>query len=217
MEIVFFENISGQYSLFVGNTLKSVEEMYADLSPHLSETEFDDFSKIKNEKRKKEWLGVRLLLREIIGKYSQIFYDENGKPYVDEKFHVSVSHSNGLIAILVSENPELGVDVEMISERILQTAHKFTDKTPSESSEKETLTRFFHLKWSAKETLYKIYSKGIPDYIKHLNVDIPKIETQGSVNGTINLDDFTKSYNIKYLFFRLKDESEQEFLLTWSS
>jgi phosphopantetheinyl transferase len=216
MELVFTENIKGEFSLFVGNNRQTVDELYADLAPHIGKSEKMSFEKIKNEKRKKEWLGARILLREIIGKYTQIFYDQKGKPFVNENFFVSVSHTDTLIAVLVSKNPELGVDIEKISERILKTAHKFTDKTFTESADNETLIKFFHLKWSAKETLYKIYGKGIPDYIKHLNVEIPKIKTNGNVNGTINLEDFNKTYNIKYLFFKLSEESENEFLLTWS-
>ncbi len=216
MKIIFNENINKKNQLSVAKTAKSPEELYQILSPYFCEEEKETYFQITNNKRKQEWLAVRLLLFQTTGKYSRIYYDNNGKPFVKNTFHISISHSNGLIALLISDNPELGVDVELLSERILLTAHKFTDQKPDECQEKEMMINFFHLTWSAKETLYKIYSKGIPNFIKNLKVDIPKIETCGTLKGTIDVDNFSKTYKINYRFINLEQPLHQKFIITWS-
>ena len=72
----------------------------------------------KTEKRKKEFLISRLLLHNI-SPNTNISYNKFGAPELDNFQNISISHSNGLVAILVSDN-KVGLDIEKISNKPLK-------------------------------------------------------------------------------------------------
>ena len=58
--------------------------------------------KIKTEKRKKEFLAVRLLLNEILPNTS-ISYNKYGAPEIGNNNFISVSHSKNKAVIIISK------------------------------------------------------------------------------------------------------------------
>ena len=73
----------------------------------------------KSGKRQREWLAVRLALKELSGCEIAIAYKPDGKPYrVDGKGYVSISHSGNLVAVALHDECDIGIDVELRSSRI---------------------------------------------------------------------------------------------------
>lgn len=108
----------------------------------------------KNDGRKKEFLAIRALLREMLGdKTGELTHNEAGKPML-KGYHVSVSHTQGFAALIVSKTKEVGVDVEYISDRVKRIASKFMRKDEKASDVDSLLVH-----WCAKETVYKIFSE----------------------------------------------------------
>ncbi len=108
---------------------------------------------LKNEGRKKEFLAVRALLHEMLGDgVGEITHNEAGKPML-KGYRVSVSHTQGFAAIIVSKTKEVGVDVEYISDRVKRIASKFMRKDEKASDVDSLLVH-----WCAKETVYKLFS-----------------------------------------------------------
>src|SRR5665647_1885158 len=57
----------------------------------------------RSNSRKLEFLSVRALLAELIGKETSIVYNKNNKPFLkDGSRFISISHSHKLTAILLS-------------------------------------------------------------------------------------------------------------------
>ncbi|MDR0768736.1 MAG: 4'-phosphopantetheinyl transferase superfamily protein [Dysgonamonadaceae bacterium] len=119
------------------------------------------------EKRKREWLTVRTLLKSLSGEEKEIAYQPNGKPYLtDHSCYISISHTsyrsvcdNNLseyAAVILNEKTEVAIDIEMISPRILKVKDRFLSKeeTLAISSDKEIVHLLLH--WSAKETVLKM-------------------------------------------------------------
>ena len=52
------------------------------------------------DKRKREWLATRLLLRELMGAEVYVEYDSAGRPFINGGPFVSISHTDGFAAIL---------------------------------------------------------------------------------------------------------------------
>ena len=77
--------------------------------------------------RKLEWLAVRVLLYTMLGEEKEIHYYSNGGPYLaDGSFSISISHTKGYVAVLLSEpGKRVGIDIECYSERVRKVAHKF--------------------------------------------------------------------------------------------
>ncbi|RIH64829.1 4-phosphopantetheinyl transferase family protein [Mariniphaga sediminis] len=121
-----------------------------------SETEKKEFGQLKNEKRKKEYLAVRLLLENMMHTKAEIEYDRNGKPHIKgSSLHISISHSPELAVILLSEK-KAGVDAENIYRNTESIATRFLSGKEIENTQNTSnpaLSRIMY--WSAKEAAIK--------------------------------------------------------------
>ena len=116
--------------------------------------------KMKSEVHQKGFLSVRHLLLEFGYKDMDLQYDRNGKPYLEDKSFVSISHSHQFAVIAVSTN-FIGVDIEKQKPKIKDIARKFIGYEKKYLHEKSVnyenkLTAI----WCIKESLYKLF--GIP-------------------------------------------------------
>ena len=111
----------------------------------------------KSEARQKEFLCVRALLFEMTGSADiAIGHTESGRPFIEGTTHppyISISHTKGYAALIMSKQNEVGVDIEYRSERILKIAERFVRDDELATTVDELLTL-----WCAKETLYKLHS-----------------------------------------------------------
>jgi phosphopantetheinyl transferase len=109
---------------------------------------------IKSQKRKLEILAVRALLKEMCGNV-KLSYNKFGAPVLDNNNKISISHSKQLVAIILSEL-KTGIDIEIISKRILKIKDKFISKYDNIDESQEDLT----IAWSTKECIFKWHQKG---------------------------------------------------------
>ena len=112
------------------------------------------FDQIKSEKRKLEILAVKALLKEMCGN-AKLDYNQYGAPILDNNKKISISHSKKLVAIIVSEL-KTGIDIEIISERVLKVKNKFLSSSDNIDESQEDLT----IAWSTKECIFKWHQKG---------------------------------------------------------
>jgi len=115
-----------------------------------------------SEKRKKEQLTTRLLVKEILPN-KRIIYNKFGAPELDNGQHISISHSAGLVAVIISHE-KTGLDIEKISEKTLLLASKFVSEKNLINLDKEKST----LIWCLKEAIYKWDQKGGVNFIKDI-------------------------------------------------
>jgi phosphopantetheinyl transferase len=110
---------------------------------------------IKSQKRKLEILAVRALLKEMCGNV-KLSYNKFGAPVLENNNNkISISHSKQLVAIILSEL-KTGIDIEIISKRILKIKDKFISKYDNIDESQEDLT----IAWSTKECIFKWHQKG---------------------------------------------------------
>ncbi len=165
------------------------------------EEELETLDKFKNNKRKLEWLSVRLLINDFFKEKTKIYYDNFGKPFLKNNYKIGISHSKNLIVVALSKNEEIGVDVEFISNRIKRIAHKFLHKAEIEQIDIENDLLKLHLHWCAKEALYKIYGKKELSFINNLRIE-PIDEQKDFFTGNIILNNNTTSYQIQYIEYK---------------
>jgi 4'-phosphopantetheinyl transferase EntD len=88
-----------------------------------------------------------------------LLHNDDGKPLVAEdgqllpSWQVSVSHTRGYAAVMLSQSNGVGVDIEYRSQRVDNIASRFIRPDEPASTTDERL-----LVWSAKETVYKLFS-----------------------------------------------------------
>ena len=69
-------------------------------------------------------------------------------------YHISVSHTKGYAALILSRNQEVAVDIEYFSDRVERISSKFLRKDENASDLDSKLVH-----WCAKETVYKLFSE----------------------------------------------------------
>lgn len=131
--------------------------------------------KYSSEHRKREWLAVRVLLYNMIGEIKEISYQESGRPYLaDNSYQISISHTRGYVAVIISKTQRVGIDIEILGERAMKVAHKFVDETECIYPETDKITRseMLTMIWSAKETMYKCMDSREILFREELHVDV---------------------------------------------
>ena len=85
--------------------------------------------------------------------------------------YISITHSHNFTGIIVSETDEVGIDIEMQRDKILNIAHKFTPIEEYKTlANAEAIIRKLTIVWGAKESLYKIYAQQGLSFLRHINV-----------------------------------------------
>lgn len=121
----------------------------------------------KNQQRLKQWLVTRLLVYHFYDDVS-INYNENGKPHLSNGYHISISHSNHFVAVVINEKTDCGIDIEKISNKVERIKHKFLNLKDLENvTSLSDLTIF----WGAKEALYKFYGNKEVIFIENLFIE----------------------------------------------
>ena len=101
------------------------------------------------------------------------------KPYLeDEAYHFSISHCGDYAAVIASTVNRVGVDVEMISQKIERIKHKFISDSEwsvlgdegNVNSHHRTAIGKLTLIWSCKEAVFKWYGWGGVDFREHMKV-----------------------------------------------
>lgn len=138
--------------------------LYNMLAPYLTPQEKKEYDNISNEKRRKEWAATRLLSLEMLGKHKVITYDIKGKPEIDGKAAISISHTNGMVTLMMSdEKKNIGIDIEQISQRIIKIKHKFLSEYELPDNLSSNLS-YLYIQWCAKEAMYKAVNTDNYDY-----------------------------------------------------
>src|SRR5690554_2316674 len=169
----------------------------------LSETEEKKIESITNEKRRCEYLSVRLLLQELLPDKVEIGYTDTGKPVLEQSVHITISHSARLAAVLVSEQPA-GIDIEQISRNTEKVASRFLAEPELrhvQLTPEPALTRILY--WSAKEALFKCTPVTGIDFREHILINpfFPS-EEAGKFYGRLKKDKQLVKFVFRYFIFK---------------
>ena len=123
------------------------------------------------ENRKREWLTIRVLIKELLGEEKEILYNSLGKPYLsDNSFHISISHTKAYAALILNKENEVAIDIEKISSKVENVRKRFVndveEKVLSQSNERIHLLLY----WSAKESLFKRMNVESVDFKSQLHI-----------------------------------------------
>ncbi len=141
-----------------------------------------EFSKIVSEKRKREFLGVRMAIKELLGKEILIVYDIDGKPSLaDNSYQISISHCKNWIAVMAHPTRSIGIDIEHPTDKIQKIYTRFlSNKEQLDLSNGKNLKQL-QLAWSVKETLYKIIGKEAIDFANQLRIFPFEVKPLGEI------------------------------------
>lgn len=165
----------------------------------LNQTEQQIWTGFGSDKRKREFLTVRALLNHLHPQPRLlIHYEANGKPRLENHLSLSISHTKEYVAVLLTERPFAGVDLETLRPTIERLSEKFANPEELSGLNKENKTEYLHVIWGAKEVLFKIYAKGEVDFQDHLHLSPFRYSETGEVDASIRMPDFQRNFRISY-------------------
>lgn len=163
-----------------------------------------EIKKLKQPQRKLEWFASRWLLRYLIDPVDpiEVESDEFGKQILrNYPFQISLSHSKDLVAAITSSKHSVGIDIEFIEQRIENISRKFMSDSELSSVFDSHRLRHLYLFWSAKEAIYKHYSKRKLDFKRDMIISPFVPEANGSINAELKLNGVVKNYLLRFECF----------------
>ena len=168
---------ANEAKVLIFNVTESIDDLYK----QLDFVDIAEFSTLVSDKRKLEYLAVRVALKQLLGIEKKIVYDDERKPaFSDKSFQISVSHSANWIAVIAHPTRIVGIDIEVPTEKMRKLYTRFLNETEKkELSNGENLTQLM-LAWSGKEALYKIIGIEAVDFAKQLHIFPFEIKNEGT-------------------------------------
>ena len=147
--ISLFENTK----LYLWKITEDFNTLYKEVK--LNTTSLSRLENMKSESHQKGFMAVRMLLQHINHSDFDLYYDDKGKPHLNDEKYISISHSNGFSAILISDE-SIGLDIEQLKEKTLKIASRFMDISHLENLSIEDKVKKATVIWGIKESIFKI-------------------------------------------------------------
>lgn len=199
MALLKIDNLRSGAILGIWRIEETVSEMLS-MMPSLGKLQhvLDSYSR---DARRLEVLSVHALIYVMTGDESLVVgHNEDGHPLL-EGWHVSISHTRGYAAVLLSRQDEVAVDVEYVSNRVAKIADRFI----RDDEQDETITRQL-VCWCTKEAVYKYFSS---QHLALLDIRLRNYEllSEGCIvaenmqtGGTVTVNyNVTDSYVMTYI------------------
>lgn len=169
----------------------------------LSARDLETFSALKATQRRKEWLAVRALLKYMLKNESPIGYHCDGRPFLENSNQgISISHTKGYAAILLSEQSIPGIDIELETRSAEKVAPRILNPEELESSRdgEGYSNQKLLIHWCAKETVFKMVPDHNVSYLNQIRISLnPPLSEPHSFKGLY----LSESKNIHFnLFYR---------------
>lgn len=199
MPVVFNKKIDDETMLAVWKIEETEEQLVSGLQ--LKQHELDIISTLNSGKRLLHWLSTRVLLRTMLNtsEYIDCRMDEHGKPYLPNLgYHISFSHSYDYAAVIVGKKRLVGVDIELIKQKINLIKHKFLSDSEFTQMQIGDNIEALYVCWCAKEAIYKWHGRKGLEFKKDIHIKPFKLETHGSLNAQVDLPEGTRELSVDY-------------------
>lgn len=202
--------------ILIWKVTESFEELYSQVT--LKPKTQNRLNGMKSGIHQRAFLSVRMLIQEVGISDYDLHYDEFGKPYLDDRRYISITHSHNFAAIIISD-ATVGIDIELQREKIIRIADKFADSEFSflQPANKEEYIRKLTVIWGVKEAIFKIRNeKGISfkDHIKVSSFEIIDVRT----HAELHFDSVIKDFKVCFEEFESNDDKgfKQNFTLVYA-
>ncbi len=176
----------------------------------LSKIQLDNSSKQildlkKKEIHKKQFLAIRNILELMSSEKYLVSYSEIGKPYLNSRKNISVTHSGSYAALIVSDK-QVGIDLEEFGEKIKKIEKKFLDVELDYPIDLSTSNLLVY--WNIKESIFKSLENKPMDFRKNIIVLPLEKENNKVKSWYINNDEIysfcsyykvSKNYTLAYV------------------
>ena len=193
-------NADKYFKLYFWNITESEKDLYEGLK-------FNSMLKEKINKKKsldhrKGILSIRQLLKKTGISNENQYYDDIGRPFLNDGRHISFSHSKKVSGIVISDK-EIGIDIEKNQSKILNISQKFLNTKEKKFLIKKDVSQITYI-WTAKEAVFKAFKVNGIIFSDQIVVDpFEKNSTEGLARV------FYKNQIFKFhlFFFKIRNYS----------
>lgn len=164
---------------------ESAEELEANFQ--FTSSEKAAYKKYKIDRRKIEFLSVRILLQELAKEKLEINYLPSGKPELNtHEQNISISHSANFVVILLSDK-KIGIDVENTQRNVEKVVSRYLHKKELEAIENTSNPQIAKiLYWGAKEAVFKTTLHQNIEFKTQIIIDPFELKEAGEFTATLN-------------------------------
>ena len=192
--------------------IKIIEEAAPESLPFLSFREKLSYANISHPEKKKEWASARMAIYEALQSlqipYPGFFKDEHGKSQtMAGAGYVSLTHTQGFAAAIFHQNTPVGIDMDVIREKILSIGPRFLARAELDFLEKDPL--HYTMAWSAKESIFKCQGKKGVSFRENILLE-PFSPSDQLIKGRIHGTEFSDHH------YTIKAQQLQNTVLTYT-
>lgn len=207
---LFRQELSETYQWGIWKQEEDVDMLLSKLPTEGRDEYLQGIEKFTSDSRRQEWLAIRVLLFELLGEMKSISYKPSGKPYfTDCSAYLSISHTKGYVAVIVSKSREVGIDIEQRRDRVLKVAHKYVREDERSFFFPDDEVTSLLLIWSAKEVMFKCLDESEIDFREHLYVQLPTEQKDAYMSCSEFRTQSTHHFRIHFLI-------HPDFVMTWT-
>ncbi|MBA4300231.1 4'-phosphopantetheinyl transferase superfamily protein [Algoriphagus alkaliphilus] len=170
--------------------VKIIEGQTSQTLDFLSFREKLSYANISHPEKKKEWATARFAIYDALKAlkvpYPGFFKDEHGKSQsMNSQGYVSLTHTPGYAAAIFHREQPVGIDMDLIREKILKIGFRFLDTSEVDFLEKDPT--HYTMAWSAKESIFKCQGKRGVSFRENILLEpfeIDALKIKGKIRGT---------------------------------
>lgn len=148
-----------------------------------------------------EKLATYALLQRMTGRNDWVIgHQPSGKPFLDH-MHISVSHTKGWAALILSAEREVAVDIEYVSPRVGRVVSRFMREDEDSHSLRSQL-----ICWSAKETTFKFFTE---DHLAFFDMRMTSLGL--SDHGVLGMENLSRQQLLPVHY-----DLTPDYVLTWA-
>ncbi|MBC8297878.1 MAG: 4'-phosphopantetheinyl transferase superfamily protein [Pelagibacterales bacterium] len=171
-----------------------------DPNNELNSDDYQIFLSRKANHMKRQFLASRKLIA-LVDLDLRVTY-KNNIPILSDNRNISISHSESIATILISEKKGIGIDIERINKKVHSIKSKFLNQKEINYLRGEEETRMLTKAWTAKEAIYKALRKPGIIFSRNILLEEFNNEAKSGIGKFISSDQETI---FKLYFYDLDD------------
>ena len=150
--------------------------------------ELEEIMLFRSESQRRQKLAVRALINEVFEEKMYLNHHDNGKPYLENSVtNISITHTENYVAIIISDNDELGIDIESLDRNFAAVEKKALSEDEIEDLDDDKKNEQLAIYWCAKE---------------QIEVEKFNVRKEGELEATfIHKDEYEEDFELEYMIF----------------
>ena len=165
--------------------------------------EMEEISLFRNENQRRQKLAVRALLNEVFEEKMYLNHHDNGKPYLENCVtNISITHTDKYVAIIISDDDELGIDIESLDRNFAPVEQKALSEDEIDDLDDDKKNEQLAIYWCAKEAIFKRMSQNRVNFAEQIEVEKFNLKKEGELEATfIHKDEYEEDFELEYMMF----------------